>query len=130
MIDNYKLQYVVSKEQLRQGESSMRRLSRRRILMTGIIAFRNQSTVPCQVWDLTEAGAHRRCDSVAHVPHHFDLIIERDGLEAACEVAWRKDKDMGGQFLQPPARTATRRKQIVAPLGPPAAPTLRRKRQA
>lgn len=130
-MNNHQLQDIMSKEQLRQAQDSKRRLSRRRVLMTGIIAFRNhQSTVPCQVRDLTDAGAHLRCDTVVHVPHQFDLIIEMDGLEAACEVAWRKDKDIGVQFLQPPARTATRRKQIVNPLGPQTAPTLRRKRPA
>lgn len=104
-----------------------RQLKRRRVLMTGIIAFnRHFTTVRCQVRDFTETGAHLRCDNLVQVPQNFDLIIEMEGLEAACEIAWRKDKDIGVRFLNPPVRIADKRRQIIDPIVPPSAPTLRR----
>jgi len=97
--------------------------------MTGVIAFQNhQSTVPCQVRDLSPEGAHLRCDSVVHVPNTFDLLIDLDGIEAACEVVWRKDRDIGVHFRGPPEKMERRRRQVVTPLGLPETPTLRRKR--
>jgi hypothetical protein len=104
-----------------------RRLKRRRVLMTGIIAFnRHFTTVRCQVRDFTDTGAHLRCDNFVHVPQKFDLIIELESVQAACEIAWRKDKDIGVHFLNPPARIAAKRRQIINPIMPPSAPSLRR----
>jgi hypothetical protein len=115
-------------EELSPAKQDLKRqLRRRRVLMTGIIAFNSHfTTVRCQVRDFTETGAHLRCDNLVHVPQKFDLIIELEGVEAACEVAWRKDNDIGVHFLTPPMRISAKRRQVISPSVPPSAPSLRR----
>ena len=46
-------------------------------------------------------------------PDTFDLIVELDGLEAKCEVAWRRGKDIGVRFLAPPKFVTKKREQII-----------------
>jgi hypothetical protein len=64
---------------------------RRRVLKTGIIAFNDhRSTIGCVIRDLTPSGARLSVDGFMNVPDLFDLIIELEGLEASCQVAWRR----------------------------------------
>ena len=100
---------------------------RRRTLKTGIIVFANRNaTFACAVRDLSASGARLRVDSVINVPDAFDLIIELDGLQASCEVAWRRDMELGVRFLKT-RQVTPRRSQIISPALPAPAPTLRRK---
>ncbi len=101
---------------------------RRRILKSGTIAFNDRfSALPCTVRDRSETGAHLRVEGTVNVPNTFELIIELDGLEAGCEVVWRKEKDIGVRFLSAPRTVPPRRTQVVKALVPEQAPTLRRK---
>ena len=59
-------------------------------------------------------------------PTHFELIIEVDGLEADCQVVWRKANEVGVKFLAAPRIVAVKRAQVISPLTPAKAPTLRR----
>lgn len=106
---------------------SPRAAARRKQLKAGIISFNGRhSTLPCSVRDVSEKGA--RLEAVAaSVPDTFVLIIELDGLEAQCEVVWRKVNFVGVKFVSPPKHTEPRRLQVVQPTGPKAMPTLRRK---
>lgn len=104
------------------------RPSRRRVLKTGVIAFADRfRSFPCTVRDLSEAGARLRVDNPAMVPHHFELLIEQDGFEAECEIAWRQDREIGVHFTAPPRQTGAVRKQVVTAVIPESRPTLRRK---
>jgi len=101
---------------------------RRRVLKSATIAFNDRfSAIPCTVRDLSATGAHLRVEGTVNVPNIFELIIELDGLEAGCEVVWRKEKDIGVSFSSAPRTTTPRRSQVVKALVPEQAPTLRRK---
>ena len=99
------------------NQADRRRLARHRILKGGLIAVAGHHTaIPCSVRDLTETGARLRLqDCAALVPDRFELIIEIDGLEAQCQVAWRKGAELGASFLKT-RRGAPRRAQVVRPL--------------
>jgi hypothetical protein len=101
---------------------------RRRVLKAGIVASNDRRlTVACTVRDLSESGARLRADSSVGIPDTFELIVETDGLEANCEVVWRKGSEVGVKFLSPPRIGAAKRVQSVTPLVPTQAPSLRRK---
>jgi hypothetical protein len=36
----------------------------------------------------------------AHVPLHFGLTIDVEGVERECELVWRKDSALGLRFLR------------------------------
>ena len=102
--------------------------TRRRMLKAGIIAFNNrQCTLSCTVRDHSQTGARLRVDGSLNVPDTFELIIESDALEAACQVVWRKEKEIGVRFLAPPVSVAHKRPQLALAHVPEQRPTLRRK---
>jgi hypothetical protein len=104
------------------------RAPRRRVLKSGIIAFNDRfSAVPCIVRDLSGTGAHLRVEGTLNVPNSFELIIQLDGLEARCEVVWRKDNEIGVRFLSAPRAVTPTRTQVLNALVPQQGPTLRRK---
>jgi hypothetical protein len=109
-------------------DDARRSRPRRRVLKSGTIAFNDRfSALPCTVRDLSETGAHLRVEGTVNVPNTFELIIDLDGLEANCEVVWRRDKDIGVRFLSAPRTVAPKRMQVIKPLVPERAPALRRK---
>ncbi len=71
-------------------------------------------------------GARLRVESSVHVPDTFVLIVEVDGLEADCQVMWRRANEAGVKFLSAPRIVAAKRVQVVNPLAPPKPPSLRR----
>lgn len=108
--------------------SDLRKTARRRVLKAGIIACHNHFvTFNCTVREMSETGARLAVHDAAPIPSDFDLILELDGLRAACQVAWRKQKELGVRFTQPPAQIAPRRAQVVQAVRPETKPTLRRK---
>lgn len=100
---------------------------RRRVLKAGIIAFNDRfTTLPCAVRDLSANGARLRVKGSVTVPNGFELIVELDGLEADCEVVWRKETEIGVRFLSPPRMKTPRRSQVVNALVPEKARTIRK----
>lgn len=100
---------------------------RRKQLKSGIVAFNGRhSTLPCLVRELSEAGARLEIDQ-AHVPDTFELIVELDGLEADCEVIWRRGDRVGVRFTSPPRIRPPRRVQVVQPTQPAGRVSLRKK---
>lgn len=111
-----------------QTETEPRHALRRRTLKAGIVAYNNHfCTLPCMVRDLSATGAHLRLEGSVSAPDGFDLIVESDGLEATCEVVWRKDSDLGVRFIGAPRQVAVKKAQIVNARVPVPTPTLRRK---
>ena len=114
-----------------EPEDDVRRgARRRRVLKAGVIAYNNRhSTLPCTVRNISETGAQLRLPGLtaASAPDTFELIIDLDGLEAACTVMWRRGEDIGVRFEGEPRRTAPKRAQVVAPVVPEKTPSLRRK---
>lgn len=111
--------------------AAARNSARNRVLKTGVIAF-NQlgSTMPCAVRDFSSEGARLILDAGMTPPDAFDLIIEIDGLEAACVVKWRKGREVGVAFPSGLRPSAHHRKQSLIPTRPDPKPTLRRKESA
>ena len=100
---------------------------RRRVLKAGIAASNDRHlTVACTVRDVSATGARLRVESSVGIPDTFELIIEVDGLEADCQVVWRKANEVGVKFLAAPRIVAVKRAQVINPLTPAKAPTLRR----
>jgi hypothetical protein len=89
----------------------------RRALLQRLIGLRN----------ITATGARLRVEGSVSAPDTFELIVELDGLEADCEVVWRKAAEVGVRFLSKPRRVTARRTQVVNPLVPSPTPSLRRK---
>jgi hypothetical protein len=100
---------------------------RRRVLKAGIAASNDRHlTVACTVRDVSATGARLRAESSVSIPDTFELIIEVDGLEADCQVVWRKANEVGVKFLAAPRIVAAKRTQVINPLTPAKAPSLRR----
>ena len=98
------------------------------MLKAGIVAFNDRhSTLSCAVRDLSDTGALLRMNGSVPVPDAFELIIELDGLEALCDVVWRKGHDLGVRFVGATRKVAARRSQTITPIVPDGLPSLRRK---
>jgi hypothetical protein len=96
-------------------------------LKAGIAASNDRHlTVACTVRDVSATGARLRVGSSVGIPDTFELIIEVDGLEADCQVVWRKADEVGVRFLAAPRIVAAKRAQVINPLTPAKAPSLRR----
>lgn len=98
-------------------ENDKRRAVRKRVLKGATIAFNGRaSTMSCTVKDISDTGARLRVSKDVAVPSHFDLIIEMDGLEASCTVAWRRGEEVGVTFDAPPTKGTPRRAQVITSL--------------
>lgn len=67
----------------------------------------------CVVRDISDQGARLQVANVSNVPDSFELLVELDGLEAGCAVAWRKGSEVGVSFAAPPMRSAPKRLQVL-----------------
>ncbi len=112
---------------VKETQNDARISPRRRVLKAGIAASNDRHiTIACTVRDLSATGARLRTESSLNIPDTFELIIDVDGLEANCEVMWRKGNEVGARFLGAPRMVAVKRAQVITPLTPQKAPTLRR----
>jgi hypothetical protein len=112
---------------VKETQNDGRTSPRRRVLKAGIAASNDRHiTVACTVRDVSATGARLRTESSLNIPDTFELIIDVDGLEANCEVVWRKGNEVGARFLGAPRMVSAKRTQIITPLVPAKAPTLRR----
>lgn len=101
---------------------------RRRTLKAGKVAFNDRHcTLSCTVRDLSDTGARLRCEGSVSVPDTFDLIIDLDGLDASCEVVWRRGPELGVRFVGTPRKIAPSRSQVVKPVVAERASLLRRR---
>ena len=108
---------------VKETQDDARIAPRRRVLKAGVAASNDRHiTVACTVRDVSATGARLRTDSSLSIPDTFELIIEVDGLEANCEVIWRKGSEVGARFLGAPRIVAAKRTQVINPLTPPKAP--------
>jgi hypothetical protein len=96
------------------AENDKRAAPRKRVLKGARIAFNERSsTLSCTVRDLSETGARLRVPQGQAVPARFDLLIDVDGFEAPCTVAWRRGEDVGVTFDAPPTVGPPKRAQVV-----------------
>ena len=90
-------------------DASARLATRQRVLKACIIAYSGRHvTQVAAVRDISEDGARLRVENASGVPDTFELILDLDGIEADCEVVWRKLKEVGVRFtatrVVPPTR--------------------------
>lgn len=101
---------------------------RRRMLKKGLIAYSGRHlTIRCMVRDLSDTGARLTITDPLSAPDTFELIVELDGLEADCVVAWRRGMTLGVRFTAPPRYVEPKRGQFVDALVVRNKLTLRRK---
>lgn len=101
--------------------------TRRRQLKAATIAYSDRHlTIGCSLRDISETGARIETTHPT-VPDTFVLIVDLDGLEADCEVIWRRQNLVGVRFLGPPRQVAPKRQQVVQPGTIARAPSLRRR---
>lgn len=87
---------------------------RRRVLKAGLIAFSGrQVTLRCGIRDVSDQGARLSVEGSIPAPDTFELTSEIDGMEASCEVVWRRGMEIGVRFLEPPRYGERRRVQVV-----------------
>jgi hypothetical protein len=111
-----------------KAADDLRIAPRRRMLKAGVVAYNDRHvTIPCLVRDVSATGARLRIEASVTAPDTFDLIIDLDGMEASCQVVWRKGTDMGVRFLAAPRMVSAKRVQVISPLVPTQPPSLRRK---
>jgi two-component system response regulator len=112
---------------MNQRSDDMRGAIRNRMLKGAVIAFSaRHATMPCVVRDMSQGGARLQVGQGSAIPDTFELIIELDGLEVHCQVAWRKAREVGVSFLETPRISPPKRVQVVSQTGPVAKATLRR----
>ena len=77
-----------------------RKATRSRTLLGGVIAFNNcESTMDCQVRNLSADGAKVTFSNTAVVPDQFDLKISRKERSFRTRMIWRKLNEAGVAFL-------------------------------
>ncbi|GMP01597.1 helix-turn-helix domain-containing protein [Bradyrhizobium sp. TM239] len=83
--------------------SDHRAAVRHHTLRTGIVEFDNGTgsivSVPCTIRDVSGTGARVALNSSAWVPEQFSLIFS-SGLRKVCRLAWRKERLIGGAFIE------------------------------
>lgn len=96
------------------GGAKPRSNDRRRVLKAGVIAYIGRHvTMPCGVRDMSDSGARLTFEGSVEPPDTFELLIDIDGIEAACEVVWRRGKEVGVRFSEPPRSSGRKRQQVV-----------------
>ena len=80
-----------------------RKSKRAKVVRAGTISTSNsQTTWPCVVRNISEAGALIQAASTYFIPQEFNLLVELEGLDAKCEVVWRRGTKVGVRFLEKP----------------------------
>ncbi|MEZ5816317.1 MAG: response regulator [Hyphomicrobiaceae bacterium] len=74
------------------------RLERAAILRGGTIYFAGK-TVPCIVRAISETGARLLVYSPDRLPATFRLFVEIAHMDVDCEVAWKRGKEVGVDFV-------------------------------
>lgn len=61
-------------------------------------------TWPCIVRNISETGALIQSTNAFIIPDRFNLVVDADGMNVACEVMWRRGTKVGVQFREEPRR--------------------------
>ena len=67
----------------------------------GEIVLWNGHASSCLLHDRSCLGARLKVESVAGIPDVFTLKTLQDGKQQPCRVAWRKQNEIGVNFLDP-----------------------------
>jgi hypothetical protein len=79
---------------------SRRSAARSRAFLGGRILFNGgNSTVDCQIREISENGAKLRVSRAATLPAEFDLQILQQGVTRRARMAWRTDTMIGVAYV-------------------------------
>lgn len=82
----------------------MRKQPRVLTLKTANIKFETmESTIPCAILNISDAGVCILVSDPAEIPETFDLTTDPSGSNYTCRVAWRSENRIGVSF-QPSTR--------------------------
>jgi hypothetical protein len=83
-------------------QTNRRREHRRRSFKAGKIVSLNLTfTFDCTVRDFSSGGARVQIENSLAVPAEFFFIFPSDGLVARSKIAWRRQREIGIQYLEP-----------------------------
>ena len=71
----------------------------RAFLGAQILFNNNNSTVDCQVRNISSLGAKILVSPTVSVPDEFDLLVPQKGRSYRCKLRWRLDEAVGVEFL-------------------------------
>jgi len=75
--------------------------SRRRALLSGIIAYNNRgNSLSCSVRDYSDTGARIRVPEDANLPEHLYLILVRHRIAFQAEIMWYGQQEAGLRFIR------------------------------
>lgn len=80
-----------------------RTAARERIDETALIALDEHTSVPCLIYDLSDAGVRVVAPEVPSLPTTFLLSAHRFGGPRVCRIVWRHGEEIGARFEGPPA---------------------------
>jgi len=84
---------------LGESQTEQRSAQRRMTLKGGRIAFNNgRSTFDCTVKNLSRQGAKLVVGATIGIPDSFDLVLPNTAKQP-CKVIWRKDREIGVEFV-------------------------------
>ena len=73
---------------------------RRRAFKAGIVSYQNHTiTVDCIIRDTNSGGVKLKFQENAMVPDRFMLTIPIEGKKVDCQTVWRKDREIGVEFI-------------------------------
>ena len=62
------------------------------------------ASVECIVLDVSRSGARLRVDDNLALPDEFDLLLSYQGERQRVRVRWRRQKELGVEFVKPHSR--------------------------
>ena len=81
------------------SEANRRSERRRRVYKRARITFNNgYAAFDCIVRNVSSGGALLEMDTLAGIPHSFEIILQPDGKARSCRVVWRTERRMGVVF--------------------------------
>ncbi len=76
-----------------------RKSLRHRVLKGGSISFNRAAGIDCRVRNISDSGACLEVESPLGIPDDFTLVIDKDGIQRVCHVAWRSARRIGVTFV-------------------------------
>lgn len=83
----------------RERRANRRKSERRRISQPGCIHADLLPPLDCTILDISLGGARLGLDPVGRLPPEFTLVFQQTGVEHRVQVRWRKQGQLGVQFL-------------------------------
>jgi hypothetical protein len=104
---------------VRTFPSERRSAPRRRVLKGAVITFNERTfSYACTLKNISDTGARLQVGDSIAIPCRFDLVVEIDGMEVSCAVAWRLKGELGVRFISAPRYSLPTRIQVLSQSNP------------